>query len=115
MEEGELGERTPFWIGQIEMDENPATDEFGRRRDPIDPNDEFMISWWGVYDFKQSYPTITNKVESTWIRRCKHACESAQRWGHACKMITSCSIERAGGNFASKSGSQQYNEVLCGC
>eukprot|EP00965_Chrysotila_dentata_P010523 342541-Pleurochrysis_carterae.AAC.1 len=59
MEEGELGESTPFWIGQIASywyahvktflkvsipDVSfVAADEFGRRREPINPNDEFMF------------------------------------------------------------------------
>eukprot|EP00965_Chrysotila_dentata_P133582 4417892-Pleurochrysis_carterae.AAC.1 len=98
--EGELGERTPFWLAQVETNEDPATRvhpnrfefcpqvqrklyKFGRRRDPIDPSDEFMALWWGVYDLKKGYPITTNKVDGTWMRRCKHAFESSRRWGHA--------------------------------
>eukprot|EP00965_Chrysotila_dentata_P152714 5047339-Pleurochrysis_carterae.AAC.2 len=44
MVDGERCERTPFWLAQIEMDEESVTDKFGRRRDPIDPHDEFMVS-----------------------------------------------------------------------
>eukprot|EP00965_Chrysotila_dentata_P241329 6204210-Pleurochrysis_carterae.AAC.2 len=92
MTEGVLGERPPFWLAQVEMNEDPATGvhpssfercpqvkrksyEFGRRLDPIDPSDECMVSLWGVYDLKKGYPII--------MRRCKHASKSSWRWGHA--------------------------------
>eukprot|EP00965_Chrysotila_dentata_P166142 5485948-Pleurochrysis_carterae.AAC.1 len=98
-------------MAQVEMDENPATGAqiltalklcpqnvnerlraecacmslAGAVTLSYDPSDEFMVSWWGVYDVKKDYPIITNKVDGTWMRRCKHAFDSSKRWGHALK------------------------------
>mmetsp|Transcript_13406 Transcript_13406/g.28907 ORF Transcript_13406/g.28907 Transcript_13406/m.28907 type:complete len:108 (-) Transcript_13406:464-787(-) len=74
-----------------------------------------MALWWGVYDLKKGYPITTNKVDGTWMRRCKHAFESSRRWGHALQVYDEdqcCAHPEPETDYISPSSILLYNTEL---
>eukprot|EP00965_Chrysotila_dentata_P032666 1088569-Pleurochrysis_carterae.AAC.1 len=66
-----VGDHLPFWVGNVLEDEEAAVDAYGKRLQPIDPEDAFQVQWLGVFD---PNGRITNSVVGSWqlMRACGH-------------------------------------------